>query len=75
MKKKSSRSTNTVGNQTCLPGFGMKFDQESGQCTLGLVGKNIAGSRLTSPPQYTDVYMSDDTHMNYLNTGKKIKNS
>ena len=75
MKKKSSRSINTDANQSCLPGFGMKFDQESRLCTLGLVGKNMTGSHPSSPPQHTDVYMSDDTHMNYLNTGKKIKNS
>ena len=75
MKKKSSRSINTDANQSCLPGFGMKFDQESRLCTLGLVGKNMAGSHPSSPPHYTDVYMTDDAYVNYLKAGKKIKNS
>ena len=76
MKKKSSNQPiNTKGTQTCLVGLGMRFDQETGQCTLGVVGKNMAGSHPSSHPKNIEVYMSDDTHMTYLHAGKKIKNS
>ena len=81
MEKKStikSTKINTAGNQTCLnqSGLGMMFDQSTGQCILGRVGKKIrniteATNSLSSNPM--TVYMNDDTLKIYMldKPGKK----
>lgn len=81
MEKKStikSSKINTAGNQTCLnqSGLGMMFDQNTGQCILGRVGKKIrnmteATNSLSSNP--ITVYMNDDTLKTYMldRPGKK----
>ena len=79
MEKRSkikSTHVNTDGKLKCTiqSGLAMLFNKEERKCTLGAVGNNITGS--PSSPQNIEVYMSEETIMNYkyLNmAGKKTK--